>query len=353
MSGIYAIRKGRKIGIFSEWSEVELLTKGYSGASFKSFKSFEDAQAYLAGESTTTTLQSLIKPITLRAQQPLVPPTTSVTKPQLKPTSNIRIFLKPKKPTDPIQLNIVRKVVSNPPTIDHRNPPAIENQSKQSLEDNLHEMKSTSVGSVEIKEPTQIPQVTEVYAPKKERVKLSIYCDGSCFGNGKKNALGGIGIYFMNPTYHRYNVSEPFTLDSTATNNKTEIYALKRTLDIICHLIEGNKDVIYEFEVYTDSQYTIKCLTEWMPNWIRKQWIKADGKPVQNVELLKSLSASYNKCRRQTQIKYAPGHTGRKDGNSYADELATDGTRKHPKYRKESETEQKNKPKFRHYTRKK
>ena len=33
----YAVRKGREIGIFTDWSECEKQIKGYSGAEFKSF----------------------------------------------------------------------------------------------------------------------------------------------------------------------------------------------------------------------------------------------------------------------------------------------------------------------------
>lgn len=43
----YAIRKGRNIGIFEDWGEVNELIKGYSGAEYKKFKTKEQAQKYL------------------------------------------------------------------------------------------------------------------------------------------------------------------------------------------------------------------------------------------------------------------------------------------------------------------
>lgn len=49
---IYAVRKGRKTGLFYSWDECKLSTTGFSGAEFKSFKSTEEANAYLAGEET-------------------------------------------------------------------------------------------------------------------------------------------------------------------------------------------------------------------------------------------------------------------------------------------------------------
>ncbi|GAA0128536.1 ribonuclease H family protein [Methanococcus maripaludis] len=47
MSKIYAVRKGRKTGLFNTWAECENQVKGFSGAEFKSFTSKIDAEDYL------------------------------------------------------------------------------------------------------------------------------------------------------------------------------------------------------------------------------------------------------------------------------------------------------------------
>jgi ribonuclease HI len=47
----YAVRKGHRTGIFETWDECQAATAGFSGAQYKSFKSAEDAQAYLSGSS--------------------------------------------------------------------------------------------------------------------------------------------------------------------------------------------------------------------------------------------------------------------------------------------------------------
>src|SRR5690625_7666390 len=46
---IYAVRKGRKKGMFFSWSECQKQIHGYSGAEFKSFDNYDDAQKYLDG----------------------------------------------------------------------------------------------------------------------------------------------------------------------------------------------------------------------------------------------------------------------------------------------------------------
>lgn len=50
MAKIYAVRVGRKKGLFNSWDECQNSIKGYSGAEFKSFKEKRDALEYL-GES--------------------------------------------------------------------------------------------------------------------------------------------------------------------------------------------------------------------------------------------------------------------------------------------------------------
>ena len=46
----YAVRQGRKVGIFTDWDECKRLVTGYKGAEFKGFTSREDALAFLEGK---------------------------------------------------------------------------------------------------------------------------------------------------------------------------------------------------------------------------------------------------------------------------------------------------------------
>ena len=47
---IYAVRKGRVVGLFEDWDSCRNSIEGYSGAEYKSFKSAEDANDYLSGK---------------------------------------------------------------------------------------------------------------------------------------------------------------------------------------------------------------------------------------------------------------------------------------------------------------
>ena len=47
----YAVKKGRKNGIFEDWPSCESQVKGFPGAEYKSFKNISDAQEYLNKDS--------------------------------------------------------------------------------------------------------------------------------------------------------------------------------------------------------------------------------------------------------------------------------------------------------------
>ena len=51
----YAVAAGRQPGIYSTWAECERQVKGFSGARFKSFKTREEASAFVGSAGTQTT----------------------------------------------------------------------------------------------------------------------------------------------------------------------------------------------------------------------------------------------------------------------------------------------------------
>ena len=51
MEKYYAVKKGRKIGIFESWDECKRQVTGFSGASYKSFSNRLDAENFIKGES--------------------------------------------------------------------------------------------------------------------------------------------------------------------------------------------------------------------------------------------------------------------------------------------------------------
>lgn len=96
------------------------------------------------------------------------------------------------------------------------------------------------------------------------------------------------------------------------TNNMGELMAVLDLLQQSAHLDE-------DLLVYCDSTYVINSITKWMPGWKRKGWKKGDGKPVQNVELMKALDAAMQ--GRRVRFEWVKGHAGH-ELNEAADALA-------------------------------
>ena len=65
------------------------------------------------------------------------------------------------------------------------------------------------------------------------------------------------------------------------TNNRMELTA------VIMGLREIGEPAVVD--LYSDSQYVLKGLEEWMTNWKRRGWKTADKKPVKNRELWEEL----------------------------------------------------------------
>ena len=287
----YAVRKGRTIGVFNTWEEIAPLVNGYPGASFKKFGTPEEAQKFIQNNENSTIGVKQFK---------------------------ISHYLEKKSdnPTTNSSLMTVKKLIKL----------KTEDISKQVITSENIDFKD------KVDKTDKVGEIA-----KKKAQTINVYCDGSTFNNGKKYAAGGIGISFgKNNTK---NVSEPYLL-GIPTNQKTELYALICTLKILEQIIETDPNTIYEFHIYTDSRYVIDCITKWLPGWMKNNWIKVDGEKVKNIDLLKELSAIYNRHRRQYKIYWVGAHgksTGvHADGNADADELAKNGSYQHPNYRNKS-----------------
>jgi ribonuclease HI len=149
-------------------------------------------------------------------------------------------------------------------------------------------------------------------------MKLVLYIDGSCLGNGSANARAGVGVFHEEGS--NLNVSESWTRRlGLATNQRAEIYAAIVALRKCSDLKEYT-----ELEIRADSAYVVKGVTEWMPNWKRKGWRNANKKPVANQDLWLVLDKEINTHRLKNNIKWThvDGHSGVL-GNERADKLAT------------------------------
>lgn len=154
--------------------------------------------------------------------------------------------------------------------------------------------------------------------------KLIVYTDGSCAGNGKVNAVGGIGIHFPNGELN--DVSKVFRL-GLCTNQRTELYAILTAIRYIKQKLGLGK---YKILIKTDSKYSIDCITKWVYGWIKNGWKTKNDTPVANKEFIELIHKYYEKY--DIIFEHVDAHTNLDDAeslaNAIADKLATRATKK-------------------------
>ena len=75
-------------------------------------------------------------------------------------------------------------------------------------------------------------------------------------------------------------------------------------------------------EVYTDSQYVQKGITEWLRGWKARGWKTAAKEPVKNADLWRKLDEI--SAQHEVSWHWVKGHAGHA-GNERADALANKG----------------------------
>lgn len=141
--------------------------------------------------------------------------------------------------------------------------------------------------------------------------EVLLFTDGACSGNP-----GPGGWAFILRHTGTGKVLERFGGEKLTTNNRMELQAVIEGLSMLkrpCRV-----------ELFTDSEYVRKGLSEWMAGWKKNGWQRREKgklKPVSNVELwqrLDELVADHN-------IKFTrvAGHSGHPE-NDRCDELAVE-----------------------------
>lgn len=136
---------------------------------------------------------------------------------------------------------------------------------------------------------------------------MRIYTDGACKGNPGPGGWGALMQF--DGREKELCGGEPDT-----TNNRMELTAVIRALAALKRTCE--------IDLYTDSQYVQKGISEWVAAWKRRGWKTADRKPVKNVDLwleLDRLAGTHH-----IRWHWVRGHAGHAE-NERADALANRG----------------------------
>lgn len=140
---------------------------------------------------------------------------------------------------------------------------------------------------------------------------LEIFVDGACKGNP---GVGGWGVHYKSKDIVRNLCGG----EENTTNNRMELLAAIRALEFLEHPTKVN--------IYTDSQYVQKGISEWINGWRKNGWKTSKGTPVKNDDLWKTLD-ELTRCRgHEISWKWIKGHSDN-EGNTNADILANLGVK--------------------------
>ena len=133
---------------------------------------------------------------------------------------------------------------------------------------------------------------------------IKIYTDGGC----DKNPGGTGGWAYRIKSGKR--VTERSGRILNTTNNRMELTAAIEALNAL--------KSIFTVELYTDSQYLSRGMTEWIGAWQARNWRLKDGSPVKNVDLWQKLLELDRK--HQVTWQWVRGHADDPD-NVYVDKM--------------------------------
>lgn len=153
---------------------------------------------------------------------------------------------------------------------------------------------------------------------------IVVFTDGSAKRDNKSNTVySGYSNYYPNNEFE--DVGDPFLI-KPYTNQRAELYAIYIAIKTITSAIPDFGSIT----VYTDSEYSRKCATEWVYKWVNNNWKTTKNKPVKNRDILEEMYHLLKKFRSRIYFVHVRSHSKGTDelsiNNTYADKLASAGS---------------------------
>ncbi|KAF9008192.1 hypothetical protein BDZ89DRAFT_1025233 [Hymenopellis radicata] len=264
-TGFYAVRVGRETGIFDTWERCEASISRFPGNQHKKLPTRAQAEQWLQYGSISAPPTSTPKPVSSTSKSASTA-TNSKLASTSKPASSSNSAVKQATvaPSSTSSFNAFARAQSDPPASG----------------------------------------------------EVTVFSDGACKGNGKVGSVAGVGVWWGHDDPR--NLAE--RCPGKQTNNRAELIGIVRVL-------EQCKDKTHAVRVKTDSKYSMKCVTEWLPKWQLNGFRTSNGSPVENASLIRYLAKLLERSTifgRKVKLEYVKGHAGI-EGNEMADLMANRG----------------------------
>jgi ribonuclease HI len=146
-----------------------------------------------------------------------------------------------------------------------------------------------------------------------------VHLDESCLGNGREGENpGGYGGLIEARTRAGIQRRDFYGHSSGTTNNRMALTGATAALQLL-----GAKGARMRVLMVSDSEYLVKGIRLWVPNWEARGW-KRSGGPIENLHLWQALVDAAR--RHDVQWTWVRGHAGHPK-NEYVDSLAVDAAR--------------------------
>jgi ribonuclease HI len=245
----YVVKKGYQTGIFKTWNECKRAVDGFSGPVFKKFDSFKAACEFFNSpirESKSTEI--------FKAQQS-------------KPSSNSN------------------KIDSDNGKLDNRQLESVcNNEEKLQLEKIKQMVKN--IKSSQFSEDFNY----NVALWNTIDDDIYIFTDGSS-RRSQEYFNSGIGVYLG---YNCTNIKEQY---HDKTNNMCELLAVDYAFKLIIKYFRELSEIKKVIKIVSDSEYTIKACSLWLPQWKKNNWKTKTGEDVKNRDLIESIDGSMSRIK--------------------------------------------------------
>lgn len=193
------------------------------------------------------------------------------------------------------------------------------------------------------------PEPRYVVANRTNSDVVRVFVDGACSGNEHKRVeerIGGFGAWCEQTEWRHSG-----RLCAPCTNNRGELQAVVHVLNkAIQDAIDESPpcpemtvgDPGSELRIMGDNQYVLNIATDWLSGWRARGYLKADGEPPENLDLVMELDrllSKFAEIGRPLSFQWISAHSVEPldkesdlwkmwKGNDHADRLAVEGEQK-------------------------
>lgn len=235
MESYYVVKRGHKPGIYKTWLECKAATDGFKSPVFKKFASFDEANEFFKSELPTHNQHSAGH----TPDKIDIKPSVVITKLPAAEIAKIKA--------------ICQNIKSSPYS--------------ENLNYNVKAWNCIN---------------DEIY----------LFTDGSSRkGKTPTDYNSGVGVYLG---YQCLNIKEQY---NNKTNNQCELMGIDYVFKLIIHYQHELSELGKVIKIVSDSEYSIKACSIWLPAWKANNWRTKGGDEVKNRDLIESIDASMTRIK--------------------------------------------------------